>query len=200
MVEFRCSSVQAYRKYINSLIMSLIRTGVIWLLALSAAPAEPMQAKFEAILRRVEGEGVAVITSPPSIAQLAEWKGEVKDLNPEVSVPALVKLWLAGGQQDFVLLEWWRKRNNASLSRVMIVALFECVGDEPTSAKPDFKSYAERYDEDEQKMRGEEIDLVLSQRKQLAAELAKLLKATDARFRSKEAADLLHRYEQFSAK
>jgi len=170
------------------------------LLAASTALAESQPAEFEAILTKIAKSEKAAITAAPTAGDIARWQAEARELDPEISLPAIVKLWIAGKQQDFVLLEWWRKRDNAWAGRMLVIALFECSGDEPTSAKPSFASFSERFDETEEKARGDELAFVVTHRRGLARQLANLMKATDVKFRSDDANHALALYERIASK
>jgi len=182
--------------------MKMLRSKLVllMLLAASAALAESQPAKFEAVLTRIAKSEDVTITAAPTTGDVARWKAEARELDPEISLPAIVRLWVKGGQHDFVLLEWWRKRDNAWAGRMLMVALFECTGDEPTSAKPSFAVFAERFDEAEEKARRDELAYVVTHRRELARQLANLIKTTDAKFRSDEANEVLARYERMASK
>jgi hypothetical protein len=140
-------------------------------------------------------EDVAV-AAMPSQSDIEVWKGEARELDPDVALPALIKLWVVGGQQDFIVLEWWRKRENAEDARMLIVALFECASREPTSAKPPFKAFARRFLNMEQQARLSEIDIVTNNRKLIAKALVTSIERTKSKIISKEACDFLIRYRK----
>lgn len=155
---------------------------------------------FEAELRRLLTSDAASVTSSPSAGELEIWKAEAREIDPTVSMPALMRLWIIGGQQDFILLEWWRKRGNDSMGRMLVVAFFECAITEPTTAKPNFASFADRFAAAEMRERKDEMAFVMANRSKLSRMLAEVVRKTEDKNRSEDVNLMLRLYDKVGAK
>lgn len=91
----------------------------------------------------------------------------------EVALPALIQLWFRG-EASPVELAWWKSAKGNF--RTVIVALFLCDRTDDIEWIPDFKSESNRFGAEERKERLDEIDYVMSHRKELALLLYTFLK------------------------
>lgn len=171
--------------------------GCVLMLSLcSLAHAQQMPNGFVAVMKSLEQSESLKVEAFPTIIELETWKAEAGETDASVAIPALVRLWVAGNHESFIELEWWKKRENAAFSRMLILALYECLTAEPTSAKPTFGAYAERFAEAEKRARMEEISTLASQRSEIAKSLVVMIKRTPLNVRSKHINRLLMLYEK----
>jgi hypothetical protein len=173
---------------------SLLQIGFTLMVALAISAHEQNEPPdLAGFLQRMQDIRV---TTNPSAIELETWRSEARETEANVSLPALIRLWIVGGQSDFVQLEWWRKRGNARLGRMLIIAFYECAITEPSTAKPNFAAFADRFAEPENNERSAELQFVQKNRAKLAKEIVAILQSTDSKFRGSSLNAMVGLYEK----